>query len=310
MIDIEKDFNFGNGDGKTDPNLIHLQRFHLIGPFGPDVCGYIIKGATELNNLALTIDWLEPGLCSVQPSSSKDYLGIDYLNELKIVNNLKSVTELHLAARYRRGRLKLDKAFAYHILYNYGKTLKHLGNFKYWGFTYKDGKLDLAQDMIKNNLDLTFDEHLKQQNEDTSDKDFKKCYVEDRSRLSCCDPRSSISVQHNDSGNGLLSDFFEVLAGLQGFFDDMGGDVSDSDDSIMDEEMEEDEEDEGKIINFDYEVLNYRVLQHNVYHLNPKNFKNKKLVFIDRCFITSYVMQNYYTWEFFKSCFDKFSKSK
>ena len=50
-----------------------------------------------------------------------------------------------------------------------------------------------------------------------------------------------------------------MLAGLQGFFDDMGGDVSDSDDSIMDEEMEEDEEDEGKNINFDTEVLTYRV---------------------------------------------------
>jgi len=32
MIDIEKDFNFGNGEGKKDPNLVHLQRFHLIGP--------------------------------------------------------------------------------------------------------------------------------------------------------------------------------------------------------------------------------------------------------------------------------------
>lgn len=55
MIDIEKDFNFGNGEGKKDPNLVHLQRFHLIGPFGPDVTGYLIKGANQLKNLALTI---------------------------------------------------------------------------------------------------------------------------------------------------------------------------------------------------------------------------------------------------------------
>lgn len=36
--------------------------------------------------------------------------------------------------------------------------------------------------------------------------------------------------------------FTEVLAGLHGFFDDMAGDVSDSDDSIMDEEMSDDDD--------------------------------------------------------------------
>ena len=43
-----------------------------------------------------------------------------------------------------------------------------------------------------------------------------------------------------------MSDFFEVLAGLQGFFNDMGGvDVdSDSDDSMMDEDMEDEDDDD------------------------------------------------------------------
>ena len=39
-----------------------------------------------------------------------------------------------------------------------------------------------------------------------------------------------------------FSPFTEVLAGLHGFFDDMAGDVSDSDDSIMDEEMSDDDD--------------------------------------------------------------------
>ena len=74
-------------------------------------------------------DWYEPGVCSVQPSSPKDYLGIDYFNELKTFNSMKSVTELHLASPTRKGRFRLDKNFATYILQNYGKTLKHLGNF-------------------------------------------------------------------------------------------------------------------------------------------------------------------------------------
>ena len=209
MIDIVKDFNFSNGDGKRDPNLTRLQRFHLIGPFGPDVCGYMIKGSNQLKNLALTIDWLEPGLCSVQPTSNKDLLGKEYFNELKNVNSLKSVSELHLAAKYKKGRQKLDKDFAFYLLFSHGKSLKHLGNFKYWNFNYKDCRKDLAQDMIKQNLDLTFDEHLKEfQNKDEGIKDFRKCYVEGRSRLSCCDPRSVIYHHQHGTGNELLSDFF------------------------------------------------------------------------------------------------------
>ena len=39
-----------------------------------------------------------------------------------------------------------------------------------------------------------------------------------------------------------FSTFSEVLAGLHGFFDDMAGEVSDSDDSIMDEEMSDDDD--------------------------------------------------------------------
>ena len=124
-----------------------------------------------------------------------------------------------------------------------------LGNFQYWGFSRKDGRWDLAQDMIKNNLDLTFDEHLQQQQnefKEAEETNFHKCYVDGRSCLSCCDPRNSISPKHIESQNHLLSDFFEVLAGLQGFFNDMGGgDVdSDSDDSMMDEDMEDEEDDD------------------------------------------------------------------
>jgi hypothetical protein len=48
MIDIEKDFNIKNGEGKDDPLLSDLEYFHLSGPFGPEVVTYILKGKTGI----------------------------------------------------------------------------------------------------------------------------------------------------------------------------------------------------------------------------------------------------------------------
>ena len=54
MIDVIKDFNLNNGEGKDDPDLTHLKLFHLVGPFGPEVTSYIIKGATLIEDF---LEW-------------------------------------------------------------------------------------------------------------------------------------------------------------------------------------------------------------------------------------------------------------
>lgn len=53
QIDIINDFNLGNGDGKVDPDLKHLELLHIHGPFGPEVTSYLIKG--KLMNSSATV---------------------------------------------------------------------------------------------------------------------------------------------------------------------------------------------------------------------------------------------------------------
>lgn len=239
MLDIVMDLNLSNGEGKDDPPMKHLEEFHLVGPFGSDVCSYIIKGAANLKNLALTIDWLDPPFSSAQPASDKDYLGIEYLVEIRKANDLKQLTELHLASRYRRGRSKLNKACAEFVLLKF-PNLHHLGSFKFWNFYSKFERRTLIEAVERSNRNINFDEDLKSSRLDQP-LDFKKRYVDNRRTLSCQDPRSTVSPTYNENNNGMLNDFFDVLAGLQGFFNGNGlDDMSDSDDSFFDEDYESD----------------------------------------------------------------------
>ena len=74
-IDVINDFNLGNGEGKVDPDLKHLEQLHLSGPFGAEIAKYLIKGAQHLHDLALLITWPSGAILSVQPANNKDYLG-------------------------------------------------------------------------------------------------------------------------------------------------------------------------------------------------------------------------------------------
>ena len=240
LIDVLKDFNIGNGDGKDDPDLRHLEQFHLVGPFGPEVTAYMIKGAAQLKNLALMINWIDPNFCSVQPTSDKDYLGIEYLKELLKTNNLKAMSELHLSARDRRSRAKLDKQCADFVLTTFNAHLRHLGYLGHWNIGKTD-RWQLIEEAVQQNRHIVFDETLKK-TYSRSFLDFNQRYVENRSHFSCQNSQSLISSQYNENNNGFMADLFEVIAGLHGFFEDGNnqvpplGDYSDSEDSFDEDE--------------------------------------------------------------------------
>ena len=231
-IDVIKDFNLENGDGKDDPELKHLELFHLVGPFGPDVTSYMIKGAQHIKNLALVINWMDPSYCSIQPSSDKDYLGTDYLKELLKINPLENMTQLHLSGKDKKSRAKLDKDCVGYVLTTFGATLKHLGNFTYWNL--KNEKWNLINDITAQNRAIVMEEHLKSRNGEKID--FHKKFVEDRLTFSCQDPQSLISEQFDDRTSGFMADLFDVIAGLHGFLEPGNGapdEQSDSDESFM-----------------------------------------------------------------------------
>jgi hypothetical protein len=173
---------------------------------------------------------------------------VPYLREIRAVNGLHKLTELHLSARYRRGRVKLDRLCADFVLKSFPK-LTHLGSFRYWNLSKGDRKAIIQESRLENR-NITFDEELRCGGgsgsimDQTSQLPFQRRYVENRQSLSCNNPLSSVSPQYNDNNNGLLTDFFEVLAGLQGFFNDIDDVQSDSDeDSMMDEDSEDDLDD-------------------------------------------------------------------
>ena len=57
MIDVINDFKLETIDGKDDPNLTNLELFHLVGPFRSEVACYIIKGAEDIKDLGLGVNW-------------------------------------------------------------------------------------------------------------------------------------------------------------------------------------------------------------------------------------------------------------
>ena len=212
--------------------------FLQVGPFGPDVTSYMIKGANHIKNLALVINWMDPSYCSVQPSSDKDYIGTEYLKELLKVNLLDQITQLHLSGRDKKSRAKLDKECVGYVLTTFGATLKHLGNFYYWNL--KNERWNLINEITAQNRSIVMEEHLKSGKGEKID--FHKKYVEDRLSFSCQDPNSLISEQYDDNRHGFMADLFDVIAGLHGFLEPNGApdEQSDSDESFMESDDGED----------------------------------------------------------------------
>lgn len=230
QIDIVNDFNLGNGDGKEDPELKNLELCHLHGPFGPEITSYMIKGAQDLKNLVLMIEWMDANFMSIQPSD-KDYLGIDYLKELLKVNPLCNLSQLHLGGGVKKkNRAKLDKNCVSFVLNTFGDRLEHFGSFDQWNLSRSE-RASMTEEFTNQNRKIILDEHLRSRQVEKVD--FSKKFVENRIGFSCQDPTSLLTDQFDERHNDFM-DLFDVIAGLHGFFEaNEGPDDSDSDDSIM-----------------------------------------------------------------------------
>ena len=221
-VDVIKDFNFGNSDVNSDPKLTHLKRFHLAGPFGPDVTCYMLDGATQIDDLGLAINWLEPNYCNVQPITDKDYIGIEYLEEIFKVNTLESLSQLHLVGWNTRSRSKLNKECVGYVLAVFWNVLKHLGNFFHWNLKYEE-QFEIAEWMTAVDCSIKLEEHLFYPYEVT------ETFFDDRLTFSCQHPESLFARNLTDlvseklgsydlsfeSESELYEDELELLANLQ-----------------------------------------------------------------------------------------------
>ena len=129
------------------------------------------SGAEHLHDLALLITWPHGGIISVQPSNNKDYLGVEYLQELLKSNPLQNLTQLHLFTRDTRSKKFLDKNCAEFLLRHF-VSLKHFGTLKHWKLTRSE-RSEIVSQAVKQNRNITFDEDLKA-NKNTENAEIRK----------------------------------------------------------------------------------------------------------------------------------------
>ncbi len=73
-----------------------LEEFHLSGPFGSDFVKFLLHGADGLRSLSLAIEWPEPPFCDPQPQGARDFLGLEYMQEVLRLNSLPHLHEASL----------------------------------------------------------------------------------------------------------------------------------------------------------------------------------------------------------------------
>ena len=117
------------------------------------------------------ITWPHGGIISVQPSNNKDYLGVEYLQELLKSNPLQNLTQLHLFTRDTRSKKFLDKNCAEFLLRHF-VSLKHFGTLKHWKLTRSE-RSEIVSQAVKQNRNITFDEDLKA-NKNTENAEIRK----------------------------------------------------------------------------------------------------------------------------------------
>jgi hypothetical protein len=156
---VEKDVDLAMenrlGEGRRHP-LRQLRQLNLVGPLGVDCARYILAGCDNISSLTLGVEWPDPSLCNVRPGSRRDLLGREYLDEVRSVNSLANLEEIHLFAQYSQGRGKLDKDFALHVLGEF-KQLRHFGTFRFWRMSGAD-KQAVFSAARNSNREITFDE--------------------------------------------------------------------------------------------------------------------------------------------------------
>ena len=111
------------------------------------------------------------GLVSVQPANNKDFLGIDYMQEIMKSNPLKKLTQLHLYSRDGRSKKFLDKNCAEFLLRHFG-SLKHFGTFKHWKLSRSE-RTDIVTQAVKENRQLSFDESIRANSRNTEAVDIR-----------------------------------------------------------------------------------------------------------------------------------------
>lgn len=159
MIVVEKDVDVSLasslGESRRHP-LPHLAQLHLVGPLGCDFARYLVAGCDNLRSLTLGIEWPDTAFCNVAPGSRRDLLGREYMDEVRSVNSLSGLEEIHLFAQYSRCRNYLTKDFALYMLAEFGR-LRHFGNFSFWDMNYPQ-RQEVLSAVRRSNRDITFDE--------------------------------------------------------------------------------------------------------------------------------------------------------
>jgi len=134
FLENDVDLAMENSVSDTNKGLGKLKELHLMGPFGFQITKFLLSGAVQLLSLTLAIEWPDPAFCNVRPTSSKDLLGKEYMDELLQSNNLSLLEEIHLLAQYVRGRKHLTKDFALYVVKTF-PLLKHFGTTRLWNMT-------------------------------------------------------------------------------------------------------------------------------------------------------------------------------
>ena len=182
-IQVERDVDLNmETSSRNNPKKLFskLKELHLIGPLGYEFVRYTVHGCNHLKVLTLGIEWPDPAFCNVTPSSRKDLLGREFLDEVRGVNSLSELEEIHFFAQYRRGSTRLNKDFAIYVA-NEFKNLKHFGTFKYWNLEFDIS--EVIRTIRQNRPSISFDEDYGELR--TPYRSLRTNLREDRSKIAC-----------------------------------------------------------------------------------------------------------------------------
>ena len=195
IVDKDVDLKLENATRNNPKGLFaKLKELHLVGPLGCDYVRYTLHGCDHLTSLTLGIEWPDFTLCNVTPHSRKDLLGQEFLDEVRGVNSLSELEQIHFFAQHTRGTTMLNKNFALYIASEF-KNLKHFGTFKFWNLLPVDVK-DIIKGIKSINRKITVDEDFHEGRVDWrtgfmedvdmySDVKLRKKPLQDRSKLAC-----------------------------------------------------------------------------------------------------------------------------
>jgi len=67
----------------------------VFGPFRSDLIEFMLHGALSLKSLSLGVDYLDPFMCPLQPTSRDDFLGKGYLRKVLSSNRMVKNADWH-----------------------------------------------------------------------------------------------------------------------------------------------------------------------------------------------------------------------